>query len=255
MIPMSEEYVLKLLRQNKRMDGRNLLDYREIKIETGVIPKAEGSALVQLGNTKVLVGIKMEIATPFPDMPDEGILIVNAEFAPIANPEFEPGPPGEEATETARLVDRLIRESKMIDTSKLVIQEGEKVWGVFVDIHILNDEGNLLDASAIGAVAALYNTKIPKYENDEVIRGEYAGNLPVRYKPVMITMAKIGDKYILDPNYLEEEVASTKLSVGIRDDDVICAVQKRGSGTIKFSELEGLIDLAIQKSKEIRSLL
>lgn len=255
MIPMSEEYIVNLVKKGKRIDGRGPLDYRQIKIETGIVPKAEGSALVELGKTKVLVGIKMETATPFPDTPDEGILIVNAEFAPIANPEFEPGPPGEEAIETARLVDRLVRESKMIEMDKLAIKEGERVWGVFIDIHILNDEGNLLDASAIGAVAALYNTKIPKYEDDQVIRGEYTGNLPVRYKPIMVTLAKIANNYVVDPNYLEEKVASTRLAIGIRDDDTICAVQKRGSGTIKFSDIERLLDIAIEKSKEIRSLL
>jgi exosome complex component RRP42 len=141
-----------LLIQDKRLDGRGLLDYREIKVETGIIDKANGSALVLLGKTKVMVGIKVESGTPFPDTPEEGVLTVNAELVPIASPTFETGPPGEQAVELARVVDRGIRESKSIDTKKLCIIPEKKVFIVFVDIYILDHDGNLFDAPSCESV-------------------------------------------------------------------------------------------------------
>ncbi|MEM5828158.1 MAG: exosome complex protein Rrp42 [Candidatus Aenigmatarchaeota archaeon] len=250
---ISEEIIEKILKEGKRLDGRGLLEYRKIQIDKNVIPKAEGSARVKIGNTEVIAGVKIELAQPFPDNPNEGILVVNAEFPPIAHPTFEPGPPNENAIELARLVDRLVRESKMIDLEKLFIEEG-KVYGVFVDIHVISHDGNLLEASALASVAALHSTKVPKYENEKLIRNEFVFDLPVKYKPVYVTIGKIDDKYILDLTYDEENVVNNLIAFGIRDDDVIVSIQKL-KGAFKFSEMEKLVDLALEKSKEIRKFI
>ena len=218
-----ESYVLELLEKGKRIDGRKFDEFREIRIEENVVQKAEGSASVWLGETHVIAGVKLELGTPYADSPDQGVLIVNAEFTPLASPDFEPGPPGEDAIELARVVDRGIRESECIELEKLCITPGEKVWCIFVDISILNHQGNLLDASALASLVALRNTRIPKLEEDKIIRGEYEGKLPVRYKPINITVAKIGNALLIDPSFEEEKVVESKVSVGVRDDDKICA--------------------------------
>ncbi|MCD6088971.1 exosome complex protein Rrp42, partial [Candidatus Bathyarchaeota archaeon] len=157
-----QKQIAQLLSSGKRLDGRGLLDYRPIQIETGIIEKAEGSARVRIGKTEVVAGVKIEIGEPFPDRPDEGVLTTNAEFVPLASPEFEAGPPTEDSVELARVVDRGIRESKAIDLKKLCIIPGKKVFIVFIDIYVLNHDGNLIDASALAALAALTNTKIFK---------------------------------------------------------------------------------------------
>lgn len=250
---IDERIIKKILNEGKRLDKRNFLDYRKIRVEKNIIPKAEGSASVRFGNTCVIAGIKIELAQPFPDNPNEGILVVNAEFPPIAHPEFEPGPPNEYAIELARLIDRLIRESKMINLEKLYIEEG-KVYGVFVDIHIISNDGNLLDASALASIAALHSTKIPKYENGSIIRDEFIFDLPVKFKPVYVTIGKINDNYILDLTNEEEQVVSNLIAFGIRDDETIVSIQKL-KGTFKFSEIENLVDLALEKSKELRKFI
>jgi exosome complex component RRP42 len=101
-----------MIEKGKRLDGRGLKTTGKSKIEQGLIEKAEGSARVLLGKTEVLVGIKVETGTPFPDTPNEGVMTVNAELVPLASPTFEPGPPDENSIELARIVDRGIRESK-----------------------------------------------------------------------------------------------------------------------------------------------
>lgn len=256
MLKPEKNYVKKLVEENTRINGRGFLDIRNLSIETGIYKKAEGSALVKLGETMVAVGVKMSVEEPFPDTPDEGILIVNAEFPPIASPEFEPGPPGEEAVELARVVDRGIREGKAIDMEKLCIVPGEKVWGVFIDIHVLNDDGNLIDTSGIGAIAALLNAKIPKYdqENDEIIYAEKTSPLPVKKIPVPFTFAKIGEKILIDPCKEEEEAMDARITVTITDGK-ICAMQKGHGGFFYKNEIENVIKVAMDKYNEVIEIL
>ena len=161
-------HIIKLFGSGIRLDGRKFTDYRPIKLETRVTNSAEGSARITIGKTDVIVGIKTEVMEPFPDTQDEGGIMVGAELLPLASPDFELGPPGIQAIEMARVVDRGIRESKALDFKKLCIKEGEKVWMLIIDICTINDSGNLLDASALAAVAALKDMRFPKYEDDKL---------------------------------------------------------------------------------------
>ena len=131
------ERIKKYLEQGKRFDGRGPEEFREIIIETGVSKKAEGSARVRIGKTEVIVGIKMDVAEPYPDSADKGNLMVTAELLPLSSGRFESGPPKFSAIEVGRLTDRAIRESKFIQMDKLCIKEGEKVWTIFIDVYSL----------------------------------------------------------------------------------------------------------------------
>jgi len=77
---VSREYMIKLLDKGNRIDGRKFDELRKIEISYDVSKHAEGAARVRLGDTEVLVGVKLEVGTPFPDKPDEGTIIVNAEI-------------------------------------------------------------------------------------------------------------------------------------------------------------------------------
>src|SRR2546428_7608514 len=79
----------------------------------------------------------------------------------MASPTCEAEPPRPEAIELARVVDRGIRESKMVNMEKLCITPKEKVWILFIDIHVLDYDGNLFDACSYAAVAALASTIAP----------------------------------------------------------------------------------------------
>ncbi len=249
-----ENYVIELLEKESRVDGRNFKQFRDISIDKNIIKTAEGSASVKIGETHVIAGVKIGIGNPFPDTPDEGILVVNTEFTPLASPDFESGPPGENAVELARMVDRGIRESKCIELDKMCITEGEKVWSVFIDIHIINHQGNLLDAAALASLTALLNTKIPKLEDEKIVRVADR-ELPVVHKPITVTVGKIGNNFILDPSLQEENVLEAKLSVGVREDGKICALQKQGIKGLTSEEIEKMVDLAMEKSEELRKLI
>lgn len=246
--------VEELARSGARLDDRGLMNFRPIKVETNFVEKAEGSALVTLGRTKVLVGLKMSVGEPFPDTPKEGVLITVAELAPMASPEFEPGPPDPVSIELSRIVDRVIRESKMIPFGKLFIEEG-KVWIANLDFYALDMDGNLYDAAVLGACAALRTAKMPKYENEKVIYEERKEPFPVVDKAVSCTFAKVGGKLIIDPTEVEEQIMSARLTVGINQKDHVCAMQKGGLSGFSQAEAEQAIDEAVKQAKGLRKVV
>lgn len=254
---VKQKQIAQAIAKGKRLDDRDLTEYREIKVEQGIIERAEGSARVLLGKTEIIVGTKIEVGQPFSDTPNEGVLTVNAELVPLASPSFEPGPPDENSIELARVVDRGIRESKVIDVEKLCIEPGKKVFVAFVDVYVLNHDGNLIDASALAAMAALLNTKMPNYEvkeDDVKIKPGYTP-LPINRHPITITFAKINDKLVLDPWLEEEQVMDARLSMAIDDDGNICAIQKGGSGYFTAKEVLEVAKIAKEKAEEIRKKL
>jgi exosome complex component RRP42 len=247
---LKKDYIYNLMVKGKRQDGRGFKDFRDIKLETNIISKAEGSAKVTLGNTQVLVGVKLQTGTPFADSQDEGVIITNLELNPIASPEFEPGPPREEAIEMARVVDRGIRESGAIDINKLCISVGESVWIIYIDVHVLNDDGNVIDASCLAAIAALMTTIVP---NEQYGIGT---NVPLAMKeiPVGVTLSKIGSKLMVDPSLDEEAICETKLTVVSSSDGSVAGMQKMGSAPLTEAELLEAIDMALEKAAELREL-
>ncbi|MBW3019320.1 exosome complex protein Rrp42, partial [Candidatus Woesearchaeota archaeon] len=196
-----KKHLLNYYKDGVRFDGRKIMDYRPVKVEYGVSESAEGSARVSIGGTVVIAGVKMALETPYPDTPDKGNLMVNAELLPMSSPEFETGPPGDQAIELARVVDRGIRESKAIDVKKLCLRAGEKVWSVMIDICTVNDEGNLFDAAGLAAIAALKDARFPKLDEHEFVDYDEKTDtpLPLDKEPVPVTVLKIGDQFIVEP--------------------------------------------------------
>ncbi|MBI4044407.1 MAG: exosome complex protein Rrp42 [Candidatus Diapherotrites archaeon] len=248
------EKILGDLKQGKRPDERKLDEYRKIQVLTNISQNADGSARVKLGETDVFCGIKFGVAPPFPDSPAEGTISVMAELLALASPDFEAGPPNEDSVELARVVDRAIREGKCIDFKTLSITEGELCWVVFVDLYIMNHDGNLFDASSIAALAALKEARFPKLEGKMIVKGEYTKKLKLDSNPLLSTFGKAGATVFLDPSLEEEKAMTARLSIGVTEDDV-CAMQKGGSGSFSADEVNSAIDMAFKNSKVIRKML
>jgi exosome complex component RRP42 len=254
------ERIKEYLQQGKRFDGRKLDEFREIKIETGVSKNAEGSARVNLGKTEILVGVKLDVAEPYPDSPDEGNLMVTAEFLTMSSPRLDLGPQPFESLELARVIDRGIRESHFIDLKKLCIKKGEKVWNVMIDIYSINDDGNLLDAAGIGAIAALKTARIPKYneETGKPVYGEWTNEkIPLSEKtPISLTVHKIGNSLIIDPTKEEEDISETRVTV-CSSNGIVYSLQKGESKELSIEEFQDILNLVeiIEKKiyKEIES--
>lgn len=248
-----------LMKKGKRIDKRKLDEFRNINIKLNISKNAEGSALVELGKTKVVAGVKINLLEPFPDTPEEGVLIVNAEFLPLAYGEFEPGPPGVEAIEMARVIDRGIRESGFIDFKKLCLEKGKKVYGIFIDIYVLNHDGNLIDAGFLASIYALINAKLPKIEkigdDYKIVYKEWTNRgLPLNELPFMCTVYKLGDSLFIDASLTEEKAIDAKISVSytLKPKPQIHAIQKFGNGTFTLEELEKVLDLSKRSCEFIR---
>ncbi len=287
---IKRDYITKLAEQGKRIDGRGFDQYRPIEIETNVVNKAEGSARVKIGNTQVLCGIKMDIGEPFSDTPTTGVMSTAAEFVPLASPDFESGPPREDAIELARVVDRGVRESQVIQLEKLCITPGEKVWLVFIDIHILDYDGNLFDAASLAALAALLTTKVPisrfikdldekdraswqqqlldiynipgvnevpfgsdTTSNNQVMVNDFP--LPMIEPPISCTAVKINDFVLFDPCFDEEIIADARLTVATDHNGDLRAMQKGLSGSFTREEIQKVIKGALDNGQEIRKIL
>jgi len=248
---IKRDYLSKLAAQGKRADNRKFDEFRPIEIEIGYIPKAEGSARVKIGNTQIVTGIKMGVGEPYPDTPNEGVMSTAAEMIPMASPDFEAGPPRENAIELARVVDRGIRESQVIEVEKLCIEPGEKIWIVFIDIHILDYDGNLFDAASLASLAALYNTTVPAK------RFEVGENFPLPMKdpPISCTSVKFNNAIVIDPSLDEEEVAETRLTVATDENGDIRAMQKGLNGSFTVDEIKKVIKASIDNGKKIREEL
>ncbi len=247
--------IVKWLRTGKRYDGRSLEDFRAVSIEYGITKNAEGSARVKVGNTEVIAGVKLAVEKPYPDTPNDGNLMVNAELLPLSSPDFEAGPPNEEAIEIARVVDRGLRESKALDTRKLCISPAEKVWAVNVDICTINSDGNLLDAAAMAAMAAIRDARFPEYDGTAVNYKHLSDKrLPILRAPVSITVHKLAEFFFVDPTVDEEKVIDARLTVAMTDGKV-CAMQKGGNLPLSIEDVARMIDIASEKAEQIRGEL
>lgn len=247
--------ISELLMSDNRLDGRGLLETRTITVETGMIGTAAGSSLVSLGHTKVMTGVKIETGMPFPDKPNHGVLTTNVELVPLASPNFEAGPPREKAIELARVVDRGIREAKVVDMSQLCIDPGKLVFIVYVDIYVLDHDGNLFDAFALSAISALLNAKMRKYtvkKGGEIKFKKGYEKLPLQNYPVEISIGKLDGKLFVDPTLAEEAIVEGLITIAIGKKGEICAMQKREAGVFSVDDIQRAITIAQKKAEEIR---
>ena len=246
-----------LITNGKRLDGRNLEDIRSLEIDIDIIKKADGSAKVKLGNSEVIAGVKVETGAPFEGLENKGALIVTAEVLPIASPYIEPGPPDEETIELARVVDRGIRESQMIDLDKLVLIPGKIVYVIFVDCSIINADGNLFDATSYAVVAALLSSKLPIFEirDEKVVDTGKKQEPPITTIPVSITSIRIGNNIIIDPTAEEEACMESRITITTNSNNEYTAIQKGSTGYFTLEQIKFTAQTARVKAETLRTKL
>ncbi|MBN2454252.1 RNA-binding protein, partial [Candidatus Woesearchaeota archaeon] len=168
----------------------------------------------------------------------------------------EAGPPGAAAVELARVVDRSIREANAIDVKKLCMEPGEKVWVVSIDVCTINADGNLIDASALAAIAAIQQVKFPTYDGKKVNYKELTKEkLPIKKVPIAVTVIKMDSQFLVDPTTEEEEVADARLTVSVTEEGNLCAMQKGGDQPLTVDDVDKMVGIAIEKAAELRKVL
>ncbi|MFO8017166.1 MAG: exosome complex protein Rrp42 [Promethearchaeia archaeon] len=257
---IEKNHIKKNLKDGVRIDERGLWEFREIEVNTDVVAAAEGSSDVKIGDTRIMTGLKYDIGTPYPDLPDEGVCTVMAELLPLASPLFERGPPDEQSIELARVVDRGIRHADCIQTKNLCVKEEEAVYILFLDMYVINYAGNLIDCGGLGGLMALISAQLPEGKwNEETEEPEWTGNYIkpenlVNELPIAITFGKIEDMLFVDPSLPEELVADGTVTFSCTEEN-ITSIQKSGSATFTFDEIRELGKKSLEISKDLRNQL
>lgn len=242
-------HILELAEAGKRLDGRGIDEYRPVSVEPGFVSTADGSALARVGETTVLCGLKLEPGKPFPDTPNAGVLTTNAELIPLSSPTFEPGPPHPRAIEVSRVVDRAIRAAEAIDLTRLCVTPGEKSWVCYVDVHVLDHSGNLIDAALLAALGALTHATVPA-KRFELGEADYP--LEIRHYPVECTFVRLGDAIVVDPSFDEERAAQGRVTVATDEAGHVVAMQKGLVGAFSPEDIDDVVERAFRHGEELR---
>ncbi|MEC7714296.1 MAG: RNA-binding protein [Candidatus Thermoplasmatota archaeon] len=245
-------HLAELAENDERHDGRSRWEARDTELEIGVLPRAEGSAKVRIGNTIVYAGVKFQVMTPYPDRPNQGGLMCSAEVRPVAGPNWEPGPPSPESIELGRVVDRGIRESGCIDVDDLCIIPGEKAWQVILDLFAISDDGNLFDAFALAGIAAMRTAIIPQ-KRFEI--GAEDRPLIVSKTPIMCSYQKVGGRFVYDADGKEELGGDERIHITLGDDGHVHSLQKGLRGIFTDDEFSEIMEQAQSRCKDLREMV
>ena len=240
-----------LAADNQRLDGRERFAGRDLEIEIDCLANAEGSCRVRMGDTIVFAGVKFQIMTPYPDRPTQGGLMTSAEIRPVCGPNWQAGPPSEESIEMGRVVDRGIRESGCIDTNELCILPGEKAWQVILDLFAISDDGNMFDAFALAAIAALRTATVPAARFD--VGEDY--KLPVAGTPIMCSYQKVGGRFVYDSTKREELGGDERIHITLGDEGHVHSLQKGLRGVFTAAEFSEIMDDAQSRCTELREIV
>ncbi|KZS18532.1 Exosome complex component RRP42 [Daphnia magna] len=248
-----------------RCDGRTRLDYRPIILETGLVSNASGSSRLRLANSDVLVGVKVELASPLSEKPLEGRLEFFVDCSANATPKFE-GRGGEDlANEICRFLQMSYMSGDTINLAELSVLTGQQCWVLYVDILILECGGNLYDTVSLAVKSALYTTQIPSIkvatmDGDqpelELSEDPYdTKRLNTQNVPCLVTLMKIGNHYLVDPTPEEECCSSSGVVVAVSGTKKITAVRKIGSGSLHPESLVSMLKTASEVGTVVNKIL
>uniref|UniRef100_A0A8C0YGX4 Ribosomal RNA-processing protein 43 n=1 Tax=Cyprinus carpio carpio TaxID=630221 RepID=A0A8C0YGX4_CYPCA len=225
------------------------------------VSTADGSALVKIGNTTVICGIKAELTTPPSDAPNRGYIVPNVDLPPLCSSKFRPGPPGEQAQAASQFIADVIESSDLINMEELCIEKSKLCWVLYCDIMCLDYDGNLLDACIIVLLAALKNAQLPEVtinKETDLAEADIQKKQPLKINrlPVGSSFAVFDDSIIIvDPTAEEESLSTALLTVVTDEEDRLCAVHKPGGTSLSGEKLQHCINRAITRNKEISKLV
>lgn len=183
-----------------------------------------------------MVRISCEVVAPYPDRKFDGIFIITTEFSPMASPAFEVGRPTSDEVVLSRILEKAIRRSSALDTESLCIIAGEKCFSLRADVHILDHDGNLIDAACIAVVTALQHFKRPDVE----VHGEKVTvftprerepiALSMLHHPLCVTFSYYdsGTIVLQDTTLAEEQVREGEVIITMNKNGELCQIAKYG---------------------------
>ncbi|TFK29038.1 ribosomal protein S5 domain 2-like protein [Coprinopsis marcescibilis] len=245
-------YLERFVAEGYRPDGRSFSSWRDVSVNVGSISTANGSALVRIGNTTVVCGVKAEVAEPELDCDTKGFLVPNLDLPALCSPRFKPGPPSDEAQVLSARLNEAIVASGVLPLESLCIHPRKSVWTLYVDAICINYDGNAFDAALLAMILALKNTRLPKAQYDEQTgrtlcsRTETDG-LSIQRIPFAVSFGIFDSSHILaDPSSFEEPLLDGTLTVILDEHADILSASQIGVGSSTQDALSTCISQAKQ---------
>ncbi|AOE88170.1 ribonuclease PH [Pseudomonas sp. TCU-HL1] len=221
----------------KRPSGRSADQLRPIRITRNYTKHAEGSVLVEFGDTKVICTASVESGVPrFLKGQGQGWLTAEYGMLPRATGERNQreasrGKQGGRTLEIQRLIGRSLRAA--LDMTKL----GENT--IYLDCDVIQADGGTRTASITGAMVALVDAlKVLKKRG--ALKGE-----PLKQMVAAVSVGIYQGEAVLDLDYLEDAAAETDLNVVMTDAGGFIEVQGTAEGVpFQPEELTAMLDLA-----------
>ncbi|KAL5117624.1 3'-5'-exoribonuclease [Pleosporales sp. CAS-2024a] len=255
------EFIKQALQEQIRLDGRAFDAFRQVELTFG---DEYGVADVQLGKTSgVIAHISIDVTTPLPERKFDGVFQIVTEFSPMASPAFETGRPTDGEVILSRILEKAIRRSNALDTESLCIIAGLKCFALRADVHIIDHDGGLIDASCMAVMAALQHFRRP----DVQVEGERATVLSIRERdpiplsilhlPLCVTFSYFteGELFLVDANLAEEQVREGEVIVTMNRHGEICQIAKYGGATVHPLAIMQCSNVALQKVKELSKFI
>ncbi|KAG6909404.1 hypothetical protein DXG01_000705 [Tephrocybe rancida] len=154
-----------------RADGRTLLDFRSVALETGIAPLANGSARLNIGRnthgggggTEVVAAAKLEVESIDEDSDgrDGGRIMCTVSCSPSAYPYLASGALDDLQADLTSLLHQTLSHASL-HPRNLGILQNKKSWLLNLDVLVLSDAGNVIDAIFMASRAALWDTHVPR---------------------------------------------------------------------------------------------
>ena len=230
----------------KRQDGRALDELRPVKITTNFVKFAEGSCLIQCGDTMVLCCASIENRTP-PHVPEgEGWVTAEYSMLPRANRERSKRDIAKlklspRSAEIQRLVGRSLRAA--VDMSKL----GEHT--INIDCDVLQGDGGTRTASVTGGFIAL------ALACRKLVEEGWIAENPICHYVTGISAGIVDDRAMLDLQYSEDSRAQVDLNCIMNELGEIIELQGTGEGrAFTLAEQQELVRLCAKGNAELVKL-
>ena len=227
-----------------RIDGRNFDQIRDVKITRNFTKYAEGSVLIEMGETKVVCTASIEEKVP-PFLRNTGTGWINAEYSMLPRStqqrkirDASKGKIDGRSQEIQRLIGRAIR--SVVDLNKL----GERT--IWVDCDVIQADGGTRTASITGAFVAVADA-IYKLYKDGLIK-----KMPIQNFVSAISVGIVDDECLLDICYEEDSRAQVDMNIIMTDKCEFVEVQGTGEERpFSRKDLDKLLELGEKGNKEL----
>jgi len=163
----------------------------------------------------------------------------------------------------SRILEKAFRRSQAIDTESLCIVAGAKCWAVRADVHVLDFDGGLTDASCIAIIAALQHFRRPDVTVDGEVVTIYSlaerepVPLSIMHHPICVTFSFYGNGEIvlIDASQREEQAREGEMIITMNRHGEICQIAKLGGIPMDALRLLNCTTLALEKVKDITDLI